>query len=368
MENGLFVIICLVIGIAVGVMVHMIPKRLKKVLFIIGIAICIVFGIAFIVFMATILSGHVNTSGIDDIQYSPDGTHLAVAGAIGISFYDMNSDKEPAPLTTDRMGAYSVSFSPDGQMLAGGCEDELIRLWDMDTGEHKKTFITDHGRNLRVLFSRDGNTLASWGRYEISLWDIATSTHKKTSRKYRDFRSTSSLIYEDFVNVSINAGGGTLVSIGKNNYTIRLWDVITGQEERSLWGHTKDVESIAFSPDGKTLASGGRDKTVRLWDVETGEHKQTLTGHRKTIDGIVFSPDGQMLASASRDKTIRVWDAITGKHKKTLNGHTAPVNGAAFSPDGQAIVSWSNDQTIRLWDVSTGEVKKIRKVPIAEEK
>ena len=157
------------------------------------------------------------------------------------------------------MGTYSVSFSPDGQILAGGCEDELIRLWDIDTGEHKQTFITDHGRNLHVLFSPDGDTLASWGRYELSLWDIATSTHKKTSRKYRDFRRTSSLTYEDFANVSINADGGTLASIGKDNYTIGLWNVITGQEERRLWGHTKNVESIAFIPDGKTLASGGTD-------------------------------------------------------------------------------------------------------------
>lgn len=356
MEKSLF--IGLVAGIASVFLVRIIPKRLQNILF---LAVGVVIGIVFIVFIATILSRHVNTSGIDDIQYSPDGTRLAVAGSTGIWLYDMNTDEEPLLLTTDRMGAYDVSFSPDGQILAAGCEDELIRFWDVRTGKHKKTFITEHERPLRVLFSRDGNTLASWDNYEVNLWDVATSSHKKTSRRYSNFRNAS--MYEDFINVSINDGGGTLASIDEDNYTIRLWDVITGQEERRLKGHTKNVESIAFSPDGKTLASGGRDKTVCLWNVATGKHKQTLKGHRKSIDSIVFSTDGQMLATASRDKTVRVWDAIIGKHKKTLKGHTAPVNGAVFSPDAQKIISWSNDQTIRLWDVGTGEVKKNLKVP-----
>ena len=328
---------------------RIIPKRLQNILFFAG---GVALGIVFIVFIAITLSKHVNTSGIEDIQYSLDGTRLAIAGSTGVWLYDMNSDEEPVLLTTDRMGVYDVSFSPDGRMLAGGCEDELIRLWDVSTGEHKKTFIADHGRNLRVQFSRDGDTLASWGSYEISLWDIATSTHKKTSSQFK---------YRDFVNVSINAGGGTLVSI--DDETIRLLDVLTVEGKAILKGHTKEVKSVAFNPDGRTLASGGRDKTVRLWDVATGKHKQILKGHRKSIDGIVFSTDGHMLATASRDKTIRVWDALTGTHKKTLKGHTAPVNGAAFGPDGQTIVSWSNDQTIRLWDVSTGQVKKVLKVP-----
>ena len=352
MEKGLFFIICFAVGIASAIVASILSRRMRKGLFIIGLVICVAFGIAWISFLVSTITRDVNTSGVNDIQYSPDGTRLAIARSVGIWLYDVNSDKEPTLLTKDATGADNVSFSPDGQMLAGGCEDELIRLWDVRTGEHKKTFIAEHGRDLRVVFSRDGGTLASWGSYEVNLWDVATSTHKKTTREY-----------EDYADVSINAGGGKLVSIDNRKDFVRLLDVITGKEDRKFRGHTKDVKSVAFSPDGKTLASGSADKTVRLWDVAIGKHKKTLKGHRKSIDNIAFSADGRLLATASGDDTVRVWDVLTGTHKKTFQGHTSDVKGATFSPDGRTIVSWSNDRTIHLWDVETGELKKTLPYP-----
>ena len=352
MENGLPIVIGLAVGIASAIVISILSKRARKVLFIIGIAICVAVGIAWIYLIVSTLSKRVNASGINDIQYSPDGTRLAIARSVGVWLYDMNSDKAPILLTTDATGADNVSFSPDGQLLAGGCKDELIRLWDVKTGEHKKTLIAEHGRSLRVLFSRDGDTLASWGSREVNLWDAATSTHKKASREY-----------EDYANVSINGDDVALASIDNKNDYIRLLDFVTGEENRKFRGHTKNIESVAFSPDGRTIASGSADKTVRLWDVATGKHKKTLKGHRKSIDSVAFSPDGQMLATASGDNTVRVWDVLTGTHKRTFEGHTSDVKGATFSPDGRTIVSWCNDRTIRLWDVDTGELKKELQYP-----
>ena len=297
-------------------------------------------------------SALLNTSGINDVQYSPDGTRIAVASAIGVWFYDLNADKAPVPLTTDMTSVFSISFSPDGKTLAIGGEDELVRLWNVDTRNYEKTFIARLGPLLLVLFSPDGKTLASCSIYEINLWDVATGTHKDISGGYK--KRASGLF--------INADGGTLARANYNGL-IRLVNVVTGDEKRSLRGHTENVKSVAFSTDGQTLASSSWDKTVRLWDVATGENKKILKGHRKSVNSMAFSTDGQLLATASRDHTLRVWDTNTGKRRKTLKGHTAEVVGVSFSPDGQTIISWSNDRTIRLWDVRTGKFKKALKVP-----
>ena len=110
--------------------------------------------------------------------------------------------------------------------------------------------------------------------------------------------------------------------------SIGIWihDVGTGRELDLLTGHTDRVESVSFSPDGMTLASGSSDDTIRLWDVSTGELLKTLTGQKGDVMSVSFSPDGKMLASGDYHKTVRLWDAITGELLKTLTGHTFCVS------------------------------------------
>jgi WD40 repeat protein len=154
--------------------------------------------------------------------------------------------------------------------------------------------------------------------------------------------------------VSFSPNGKTLAS-GSYDKTIKLWNLETGQAIRTLYGHSDYVISVSFSPDGKTLASGSYDKTIKLWNLETGQAIRTLNGHIDSVSSVSFSPDGKTLASGSGDKTIKLWNLETGEEIRTLNGHSNSVDSVSFSPDGKTLASGSGDKTIKLWNLETGQ-------------
>ncbi|WP_414575826.1 protein kinase domain-containing protein, partial [Anabaena sp. CCY 9402-a] len=138
---------------------------------------------------------------------------------------------------------------------------------------------------------------------------------------------------ESVNSVAISPDGKTLVSgIGDN--TIKLWNLATGEEIRTLKGHSELVRSVAISPDGKTLASGSWDDTIKLWNLATGEEIRTLKGHSDHVSSVAISPDGKTLASGSWDDTIKLWNLATGEEIPTLKGHSSSVQSIAISPDG----------------------------------
>ncbi|MFM6669825.1 MAG: eIF2A-related protein, partial [Dolichospermum sp.] len=155
--------------------------------------------------------------------------------------------------------------------------------------------------------------------------------------------------------VAYSPDGQTLAS-GSVDDTIKLWDVKTGNLLQTLSDHSSSVCSVAYSPDGQTLASGSDDKTIKLWDVKTGNLLQTLSGHSHWVRSVAYSPDGQTLASGSWDNTIKLWNVKTGNLLQTLSGHSYSVWLVAYSPDGQTLASGGWDNTIKLWNVKTGNL------------
>jgi WD40 repeat protein/serine/threonine protein kinase len=136
---------------------------------------------------------------------------------------------------------------------------------------------------------------------------------------------------------------------------IKVWDRATGQVRHTLLGHAFPVVVVAFSPDGKRLASAGWDGKVKVWDLATGEPLHTLKGHGEYVSCVAFSPDGKLIASGSGDRTVKVWDAATYQELRTLYGHGGGLYGVAFGPDSKLLTSAGGDRTARLWDATTGK-------------
>jgi WD40 repeat protein len=148
---------------------------------------------------------------------------------------------------------------------------------------------------------------------------------------------------------------GNIIASASGDKTVKIWDAKTGKNIQTLQGHQHDVYSVAFSPDGNTIASASGDSTVIIWDAKTGKNIRTLQGHQKSVYSVAFSQYGNIIASASRDKTVKIWDAKTGKNIRTLQGHQNSVINVTFSPDGNTIASASRDKKVIIWDVKTGE-------------
>jgi RNA polymerase sigma factor (sigma-70 family) len=151
---------------------------------------------------------------------------------------------------------------------------------------------------------------------------------------------------------------GKMVASGSLDRTVRLWGVASGKEIRTLKGHQGTVLSVAFSSDSKTVVSGDRDDTVRLWEAASGKEIRTLKGHQGEVEHMAFSSDGKTVASAGQNGSVCLWEMASGKEICTLKGHKGKVQSVAFSPNGKTVVSGGEDNTVRLWDVASG--KEIR--------
>ena len=296
--------------------------------------------------------------GISSVTFSPDGKTLVSAGYDELYLWDVDTGARKVSIAGHTDSVYSIAFSPDGKTLASGSYENIL-LWDITTNTQEATlFVGNWAINGSLAFTSDGNTLASEDGIHVHLWDINSRTHRATIKRYG---ATGGSYSGRFASIAFSPDGRFLASSESSNTAmVQLW--YAGRTYKTgLVGHTDKVTSVAFSPDSRTLASGSKDATVRLWDVETDENKATFTGHTDSVVSVTFSPDGSLLASGSDDNTIILWDVETGEPKTTFIAHSSGVNDIAFSPDGKTLAScgYYDDDTVRLWDVETGEPRTI---------
>ena len=147
---------------------------------------------------------------------------------------------------------------------------------------------------------------------------------------------------------------GKHIASGSVDKTVQIWDTVNGGHVLTYQGHSNTARAVAWSPDSKHIASGSEDKTVQIWDAVDGDHVFTYQGHSDAVTAVAWSPDGKRLASASYDKTVQVWDAMDGGHAFIYQGHSDIVWTVAWSPDGKRIASGSTDKTVQVWNVLDG--------------
>jgi WD40 repeat protein len=340
------------------------------------------------------LDGH--PADITAIAVSADGKHIASGGLDGsVIIWDVSTGDSLLQLTGHTDAIEELTFSPDGQWLVTAGDDAALRIWDVLSGDLLHEYTGFSGVVGGVTFSPDG-TYFAFTDGSLHVWRLGVDIVDGESTIVNEeiFTIPSALsdrFSPDGKTIAAPSGSATSGNV------IKLWDATTGRELLTLAGHTGWVMGLAFSPDGKSLAStsldgtvkvwslspgdemvtvsgpgagfgtrvaynpngqeyitSGGDGTATLWNADTGEARLTLTGHELEVLSVAFSPDGTRFATGSLDGTAIVWDTAGGRKLLTLAGHEFGVRDIAFSPDGRLVATGGFDGTAKVWDAKTG--------------
>jgi WD40 repeat protein/serine/threonine protein kinase len=223
------------------------------------------------------------------------------------------------------------------------CHTDLLTL-KRHSGMYGSMAYSPDGKRLAAGSGTWDGAKNAWVAGEVKVWDAQTGQELLSLKGHTGGVN----------GVAFSPDGKRLAS-GSQDGTAKVWDAQTGQELLSLKGHTNFVLSVVYSPDGKRLASAGEDNTIKVWDAQTGQELLSLKGHTDTIWNVAFSSDGKRLASGSQDGTAKAWDAQTGRELLSLKGHSGGVNGVAISPDGKRLASADDGGRVGVWDAQTGQ-------------
>ncbi len=291
---------------------------------------------------------------ITDMEFSPDGASLAVAG-IGpgerfsnpglLQIHDLSKRTPPLNISGKQRFS-SVAYRPDGKILATGSEDGTVVLWSATTGKKQMALAGCKSQVWEVAYSPSGRQVAAasgWSQGLTMLWSVGPGKTEWSSR----------LPSDPFYSVTFSPDG-TLLAAGDRTGTARVWTLLTNEQILELKGHKGWVTEVAFSQDGRYLATLAGSE-VRLYDITSGEQVKTLSDPSQQLHSLAWFPDGTRLIAGGINYdespyrgTARVWEVESGKLAFSLEGHKGVVR-VAVSPSGDRIATGDEEGRIRLW-------------------
>jgi WD40 repeat protein len=307
------------------------------------------------------LKGHL--SWVTSVAFSPDGTRLATGSYDQTAkVWEARTGTPPLELKGHTGRVTSVAFGPGGTRIATGSLDGTAKVWETRTGTLLLDLKGHMGLVLSVAFSPDGTRIATGSAdNSAKVWEARTGT------PLLDLKGHTNQV----MSVAFSPDGTRIVT-GSQDKTAKVWDARTGTPQLDLKGHTGGVTSVAFSPDGTRISTGSFDGTAKVWEARTGTPLLDLKGHTNAVTGVAFSsavtsvafsPDGRRLATGSEDQTAKVWETRNGTLQLDLKGHTNLVTSVAFSPDGTRILTGSLSNMPKVWDARTGQGLKGEPIP-----
>jgi len=307
-------------------------------------------------------AGH-DGAQVGRIEYSADGRILTSCCADWtLRQWDAATGRQLRRIELRQPGSHGAALAPDGRSVAAGTwagnlricdlEGKELRSWKAHAGKPGVTWVT------AVAYSPDGKTLASTGTDRaVVLWDPGTGNELRRFTVEGEGEYPSDVIF--------SPNGRWLAAVARGQ-PVAVWDLTTGKAKeliRPVAGGVGgaggglgnqvggNIESAAFSPDGRLLATGGRDNTARLWDLATGQQLREFPGHPGWIQAVAFSRDGRTMA-VSHWRSLRLWEVSTGKERRRFDGHEGDGTALAFAPNGRTLASGSTDTTALIWDLT----------------
>ena len=294
--------------------------------------------------------------GVDPVSFSPDGSRV-VGGVTRMvpnmpaKVWNLVTPKQPMAIVAhEGHWVRSVAFDANATRIVSGGTDHAVQLWDPVTGRELNTLIGHDGWVMGVAFAPDGQSILSCSADKsIKIWNAESALCEQT------------LELNDPVNcIDWQPNGKRFVS-GSDGGILVIWDT-QNYESISTMEHEPEVYSVAWSPDGKLLASGsrvGRDSeqpaSIKIWNASTGAEILTIKTRSRQVNDLAFSPDGKRVVGCGIASNFKIWDVATGEELVDCRGHEGQIGAVAFNSDGSRVISVASDETVKIWDAATGE-------------